>query len=113
MPIENLKSGWLYLEASGPDPNILDVLQLSFTGSRMPQGIHVPSRIDERNGELTATHITGDERGTVEVIGRGIILPFRGGIKIVSPDDWKRSRLKVGIIQSLRKTWINLRFETT
>jgi hypothetical protein len=99
--ITPLGSGWLLLLASDERLNNLDVLQLSRAAGQTTfiHEIHVPVETRERIGELVAIPLgNGGERIS---LGEGCIVPCNRGIQIISPDERKKNKLRVQLVQRL------------
>ncbi|OGG72694.1 hypothetical protein A3A38_00715 [Candidatus Kaiserbacteria bacterium RIFCSPLOWO2_01_FULL_53_17] len=114
MPVTsvNFGSGWLYLAASDERSNDLDVLYLSRgAGETMYfHNIHVPLDMRQRSGELIAIPLVGRDAGDRVAIGEGMLIPHDRGIRLVSPHEPSKNKLRIRIIQQMRKVWVNLRF---
>lgn len=107
--VERLGAGWLALDELPPGSFEPDTLQLHIYSSRVyAPGIHVPRSIDHQVGELIATVFRSGERVS---LGEGVIVPHNRGIRILAPDDMRRSKLRVSVIVDLDE-FVALRFIT-
>jgi hypothetical protein len=106
---ERLGSGWLALDDLPPGSLEPDTLRLRiYATTPYAPGIHIPRSIDQQVGELMATAL---RTGELTSLGEGIMVPHKGGIRILDPYDSRRSKLRVSVIVDIHEM-VALRFIT-
>lgn len=102
-----LGRGWLSLDMPD-DPTSFDVLYLDATSGmhRYVHEIHVPVYLRNAIGELVA-----DDHGEDISLGKGMLVPYNRGIRLVDPKEPRRSTLKLFVVRRISNL-VSLYFST-